>query len=100
MLADERDCVRDPDWSHPLFIKIPTDITNQAITTIYINKDYVRITPLTFDATQLNYNVLFTDRTGNNSLNSTFNNAQENLNGTRNLAQQDIETPSHFANEE
>ena len=36
---------------------------------------------------------------GNNSLNSTLI-QQENLNGTRILTQQDIQTPSHFTNEE
>ena len=62
--------------------------------------DYVRITPLTIDATPLNYNAMFTDRTGNNSLIFTFINTQENLNGTKNRTQQDIQTPSHFFNEE
>ena len=86
-MADETDFVWDPDWSHPLFINISTDISSQTIRTISINKDYVRKTPLTIDATPLNYNALFTDRTGNNSLNSTFINTQENLNGTRNFIQ-------------
>ena len=39
-------------------------------------------------------------RTCNNSLNSTFINTLENLNGTRNLTKQDIQTPSHFINEQ
>ena len=39
---------------------------------------------------------MFTDRTGNNSLNSTFINTQENLNGTRNLTQQDNQTPLYL----
>ena len=39
---------------------------------------------------------MFTDRTGKNTLNSTFINTQENLNGTRNLLQKDIRPPSHF----
>ena len=39
------------------------------------------------------------DRRQKNSLNSTLV-QQENLNGTRNLTQQDIQTPSHFINEE
>ena len=46
-----------------------------------------------------NYNSFLPDRRQNNSLNSTFV-QQENLNGTRNLTQQDIQTPSHFINEE
>ena len=39
-------------------------------------------------------------RTCNNSLNSTFINTLENLNGTRNLTKQNIQTPSHFVNEQ
>ena len=99
-MADETDYVWDPDWSHRIFINIRTDISSQAITKFSINKDYVRITPIAFDATPLDYNALFTDRTGNSSLNCTFLNTQEKLNGTRNLAQQDIQTPSHFVIEE
>ena len=83
-----------------LFVNKTTDISTQAIITLIINKDYVRITPFISDATPLNYNTMFTDRLGNNSLNSTFNNTQENSNGTRNLTQQDIQTPSHLINEE
>ena len=85
--------------SYELFINIPTDISSQAISTISTDKDYVRVYPLTVDATPLNYNSFFPERTGNNSLNSTFIN-NDNLNGTRNLTQQDIQTPSHFVNEE
>ena len=77
-----------------------TDISRTSITTTSVDKNYVRITPLTFDATPLNYNAMFTDRTGNNCLNSTFINTAENLNGKRNLTQQVIQTPSHFINEE
>ena len=43
---------------------------------------------------------MITERKESNSLNSTFINKQENLNGIRNLTLQDIETPSHFINEE
>ena len=43
-----------------------------------MSKDYVRIIPLTVDATPLNYNAMFTDRTGNKTLNSTFIKTQEN----------------------
>ena len=75
------------------------DISSQAISTIFINKDSVKIYPLTIDATLLNYNSFLLDRLGNNSLNSTLI-QQENLYGTRNLTQQDIQTPSHVANEE
>ena len=78
-------------------MNITTDISSQAIRTISINKDYVKVYPLTADATPLNYNSFLPHR--NNSLNSTLI-QQENLNGTRNLTRQDIQTPSHFANEE
>ena len=44
------------------------------------------------------YNTFIPD-TRNNSLNSTVIH-NEKLKGTRNLAQQDIQTPSHFINEE
>ena len=98
-MADETYYVRDPEWSYPSFINITADIASQAINTISINRVYVRITPLTIDATPINYNSIFTDRKGNNSLNSTFIN-QENLNGTRNLTQRDIQTPSLFVIEE
>ena len=39
---------------------------------------------------------MFNDRTGNNSLNSTFVIKQETSVGTTNLTQKDIQTPSHF----
>ena len=81
--------------SHSLFINIPTDISSQAIDTFSINKDYVKIYPLTTDATPLNYNSFLPDRTGNNSLNSTV--TQENLIGTTDLTQ-DIQISSHFVN--
>ena len=58
-----------------------------------------KVFPLTIDATPLNYNSFLPDRRQNNSLNSTLV-KQENLNGTRSLTQQDIQTPSHFINEE
>ena len=64
-----------------------------------MNKDYVRVYPPTVDATPLNYNSFFPQRTENNSLNSTFIN-NDSLNGTRNLTEQDTQTPSHFVNEE
>ena len=89
----------DPDSSHPLFLNIPIDISSQAISTISIHKDYLKKFPLTIDATLLNYNSFLPIRRQNNSLNSTLV-QQEILNGTRNLTQQDIQTPSHFINEE
>ena len=99
VLAEHSDYVWDPEWSHPLFLNIPTYISSQAISTISINKDYFKVYPLTAVTTPLNYNSFLPDRIGNNSLNSTLI-QQKNLNGNRNLTQQDIETPSHFTNEE
>ena len=94
-MADKTYNVWDPEWSHPSFIIIPTDISSQAINTVSINRDNDWKIPPTIDATPINYNSIFTERKGNNSLNSTFIN-QENLNGTRNLTQQYIQIPSHF----
>ena len=74
------------------------DISSQAISTISFQKDCVKVTPLTIDATPLNYNTFLPD-TRNNSLNSTVIH-NENRNGTRMFTQQDIQTPSHFTNEE
>ena len=97
-ITEESDYVWDPEWSHHAFINIPQSISSQAISTISYQRDYVKVVPLTIDATPLNYNTFLPD-TRNNSLNSTVIH-NENLNGTRNLTQQDIQTPSHFINEE
>ena len=97
-ITEQSDYVWDPEWSHHAFINIPQSISSQAISTISYARDYVRVVPLTIDATPLNYNTFLPD-TRNNSLNSTVIH-DENLNGTRNLTQQDIQTPSHFINEE
>ena len=97
-ITEQSDYVWDPEWSHYAFINIPKSIASQAISTISYTRDYVRVVPLTIDATPLNYNTFLHD-TRNNSLNSTIIH-KENLNGTRNLTQQDIQTPSHFINEE
>ena len=80
-------------------MNIPTDVSSQAIHTIFIHKVYVKIYPLTVDATLLNYNSLIPNRIENNSLISTLI-QQQNLNGTRNLTQQNIQTPSQFVSEE
>ena len=56
ILAEETDHVWDPDWSHSSIINIPTDISSTAITTVSVNKNYVRITPPTIAATPLDYN--------------------------------------------
>ena len=98
VIEEQSDYVWDSEWSHPLFLNIPVDISSQAINTISIHPDYVKIIPLTIDATPLNHNTFLPD-TQNNSLNLTVIH-HENLNGTRNLTQQDIQTPSHFINEE
>ena len=97
-ITEQSDYVWDPEWSHPAFINFPQSISSQAISTISYVRDYVRVIPLTIDATSLNYNTFLPDMQ-NNSLNSTVIH-NENLNGTRNLTQQDIQTPSHFINEE
>ena len=76
-ITEQSDYVWDPEWSHPAFISFPQTISSQAISTISYIRDYVKVIPLT-NATPLNYNT----------------------NGTRNLTQQDIQTPSHFINEE
>ena len=96
--SEQSDCVWDPDWSPPAFLNIPQAISSQPICTISFHRDYVKIVPLTIDATPLNYTTFLPD-TRNKSLNSTVI-QNENLNGTRNLTQQDIQTPSHFINEE
>ena len=97
-ITEQSDYVWDPEWPHHAFINIPQSISSQAISTISYQRDYVRVVPLTIDATPLNYNTFLPD-TRNNSLNSTVIH-NENLNGTRSLTHQDIQTPSHFINEE
>ena len=98
VLSEQSDYVWVPEWSHHAFKNIPQAISSQAISTISYHRDYVKAKPLTIDETPLNYNTFLPD-TRNNSLNSTVIH-NENLNGTRNLTQQDIQTPSHFINEE
>ena len=99
VLAEQSNYVWDPEWFYELFINIPTDVSSQAISAISFTKDYVRVYPFTVDATPLNYNSLFSERAGNNSLSSTFIN-NDKLNGTKNLTQQNIQITSHFTNEE
>ena len=89
----------DPHWSPESFINLPTDIPSQAISTISISKYDFRVFLFTVEATPLNYNSFFPERTGNNSFNSTFIN-NDNLNGTKNLKQQDIQTRLHVVSEE
>ena len=99
ILGEKTDYVWDPKWSHDSFINIPTEISSQAISLTSFDKVYIKVYPLTLDATPLYYNSSFPDKTRNNNLNSTFI-QQGNLNGTRNLTQQDVEAPSHFVSEE
>ena len=42
VLAEETDYVWDPDWSHPSFINMTTDISSTAITNFSVDKKYVR----------------------------------------------------------
>ena len=51
VIAEQSDYVWDP-----LFLNFPVDISSQAISTISIHKDYLKIFLLTIDATPLNYN--------------------------------------------
>ena len=62
VIAEQSDYIWDPKWSHPLFLNIPIDISSQAINTISIHKDFMKIFPLTIDATPLNYNSFLPDR--------------------------------------
>ena len=98
VIQEQSDHVWDPDWSHPLIINFPNDISSQAIDTISVHPNFIKIIPLTIDATPLTYNTFLPD-TQTNSLNSTVIN-NENLNEPANLRQQDIQTPSQFINEE
>ena len=54
VLAEQTDYVWDPEWFHESFINLPTNKSSQAISTISIHKDYVKVYPLTIDATPLN----------------------------------------------
>ena len=59
VIAEQSDYVWDPEWSHPAFLNFPADISSQAISTISFHKDYVKVIPLTIDATPLNYNTFY-----------------------------------------
>ena len=59
VIAEQSDYIWDPELSHPLFLIIPIDISSQAISTISIHKDYVKLFPITIDATPLNYNSFY-----------------------------------------
>ena len=68
VLVEQSDYVWDPEWSHPAFLNFPADILSQTISTISFHKDYVKVTPVTIDATPSNY-ITFLPDTRNNSLN-------------------------------
>ena len=59
VIAEQSHYVWDPEWSHPAFINIPADISSQAISTTSFHRDYVKVIPLTIDATPLNYNTFY-----------------------------------------
>ena len=59
VIAEQSDYVWDPEWSLPAFLNFPADISSQALSTISFHKDYVKVKPLTIDATPLNYNTFF-----------------------------------------
>ena len=46
VLAEKSDYVWDPEWSYELFIYIPTDISSQAISSIFFNNNYIDYTHL------------------------------------------------------
>ena len=72
ILAEQTDYVWDPEWSHESFNGIPSDKSSQALNTISIHKDYVKLYPLQSDATPLNYSLFFPERAGKNNLSSIF----------------------------
>ena len=53
-ITEQSDYVWVPEWSHRAFINIPQSISSQAISTISYQRDYVKVVPLTIDATPLN----------------------------------------------
>ena len=68
VIAEQSDYIS----SHPFFLKIPIDISSQAISTINFHKDLKKVIPLTIDATPLNLNSFLPVRRQTNSLNSTL----------------------------
>ena len=60
-ITKQSDYVWDPEWSHPAFINIAQSISSQAISTISYQRDYVKVVPLTIDATPLNYKTFLPD---------------------------------------
>ena len=41
VITEQSDYVWDPEWCHPVFIKISQDISSQAISTISFHRNYV-----------------------------------------------------------
>ena len=56
VLAEQSDYVWDPECSHLLFVNIPKDISNQALSTISFHNDYVKWTHSLL--TQQLYNII------------------------------------------
>ena len=52
--------------SHVLFFNIPNNIIKIAIASTSVYKDYIKVNPLTTDATALKWNTKLYDRTFNN----------------------------------
>ena len=63
---------------------IPNDNSSGANATIFVHRDFLRVTPFTTDTTPLNYNAIIPNRTSINSVNSTIIITQQTLNGTKN----------------
>ena len=51
---DQTYYVWDHEWTHLIFVNKFNDISSAAIATVFVHKDYFRVTPLTIDATPLN----------------------------------------------
>ena len=69
------------------FFHIPNDISNAAITTNSIYRDYLRLTPLTTDTTLSNYSTIFKESFFHQF--SKFNTkSKKSLIGTTNLTRQ------------
>ena len=60
--ADQTDHVWDPEWSRLLFANKPNDNSSASIATTSLHKGYLTVTPLTIDATPLNYNTIFNEK--------------------------------------
>ena len=72
------------------FLNAPNNISNAAITTVSGLRECLRVTPLRTDTKPLFYNTTF----------YKIHNKQENSNASLYLTIQNIQTPSHFTNDE